>query len=166
MSFIHISLAVEGLFCVYIEVKKKIRIVPSPRYPQCQYRLGKEGIESSPEGKDLEVLVDEKFNMTGERALTAQKANHTLGCNKSVSSRAREVILPLYSALLRPHLESCVQLWSPQHRKDMDLSEQVQRKARKMVRGLEHLCCEDGSWGCSAWRREGSGDTLLWPSCT
>jgi len=51
------------------------------------------------------------------------------------------VILTPYSPLVRPHLESCIQLWSPQHRKD--LLEQVQKRATKMIREMEHLCCEE-----------------------
>ena len=88
--------------------------------------------------------MDGKVSMSWQGALTAQNADRILGCIKrSTASRLRDVILPLYSTLLRPHLEYCIQLWSPPHRRDMHLLEQVQSRATDMIRGMERLSCEE-----------------------
>ncbi|GAB0178738.1 cAMP-dependent protein kinase inhibitor alpha [Grus japonensis] len=109
-----------------------------------KHRLGREWIENSPEEKDLGVLVGEKLNMSQQCALAAQKANCILGrMKRSVTSMSKDVILPFYSTLMRPHLEYCVQLWGPQCKKDMELLDRVQKRATKMVRRLEHLAYDD-----------------------
>ena len=71
-----------------------------------QYRLGVDLLENSSVERDLGVLGDDKLTMSHQCGLFAKKANGILGCMKrSVASRSREVLLPLYSALVSPHLE-------------------------------------------------------------
>ena len=79
------------------------------RNPRHICRLEGAVLESSHAEKDLGVLMDEKVNISQQDALEAQKANGILGSlRRGVGSREREVIVPLYSALVRPHLEYCV----------------------------------------------------------
>jgi len=119
--------------------------------PQYQYRLGKKQIESSPTEKDLDILVDEKYGMNPQCALAAQKANCILGCIKiSMASRARGGgSAPLLGSHAIPpgvlHL-SLGSLKQDRHgpvRAGSEEDQQLQRRAMKMIRGLEHLCYEE-----------------------
>ena len=105
-----------------------------------------------------ELLLAAWGRSRGMAALGFQRqAALVLSVKRSVVSRSREVLLPLCSALGRPHLESWVQCWAPQFKKDEELLERAQFSApqfqkdeelleraqwsaTRMRRGLEHLC--------------------------
>ena len=66
--------------------------------------------------------------------IAASKGNQVLGMiRRNITYKDKSLIIPLYKAIVRPHVEYCIQAWSPYLRKDIDMLEKIQRRATKLM---------------------------------
>ena len=108
--------------------------------PHNRYTLNREELVCSEYEKDLGVIVNSDLRLSKQCIEARNKANRVLGfIFRSVKSRSPEVILKLYLALVRPHLDYAVQFWSPYYRKDIGLLEAVQRRMTKRIQGMRDI---------------------------
>ena len=108
--------------------------------PRSKYTLNHEEVVRSEYEKDLGVIVNSDLRLRKQCLEARNKANRVLGfIFRSVKSRRSDVILKLYLALVRPHLDYAVQFWSPHYRKDIGLLESVQRRMTKRIQGMRDI---------------------------
>ena len=94
--------------------------------------------------KDLGVIVSHDLRPREQCISARNRANRVLGfIARSITNKTAEVILKLYLALVRPHLDYAVQFWSPYYRMDIDRLESIQRRMTKMIQGMRNLRYEE-----------------------
>ena len=76
--------------------------------------------------------------------VAASKGNQILGLiRRNITYKDKKLIIPLYRAIVRPHLEYCIQAWRPYRKKYIDTLERIQRRATKMIPELSDLSYEE-----------------------
>ena len=93
--------------------------------------------------KDLGVIFSADMKVSEQCGIAASKGNQILGLiRRTIMYKEKQLIVPLYKAIVRPHLEYCIQAWRPYHKKDIDKLDKIQRRATKMIPELRDLSYE------------------------
>ena len=108
------------------------------------YEMGGTILCKTVKEKDLEVTMNANMKVSEQCRIAAYKGNQILGMiRRNITYKEKGLIVPLYKAIVRPHLEYCIQAWRPYLRKDIDMLEKVQRRTTKLITGLRDLSYDD-----------------------
>ena len=90
------------------------------------------------------VTMNANMKVSEQCRIAASKGNQVLGMiRRNITYKEKSLIVPLYKAIVRPHLEYCIHAWNPHLRKDIDMFEKIQRRATKLIPGLRYLRYEE-----------------------
>ena len=108
------------------------------------YEMGGSILSKTVKEKDLGVSMNPNMKVSEQCRIAASKGNQILGMiRRNITYKEKSLIVPLYKAIVRPHLEYCIQAWSPYLRKYIDMLEKIQRRATKLIPGLRDLTYEE-----------------------
>jgi hypothetical protein len=108
------------------------------------YHMGGQPLAKVTDEKDLGIIICSDLKPSKQCTAAANKANKMLGMIKrNITYKTKYNVLKLYNAFVRPHLEYCIQFWSPYLRKDVIKLEKVQRRATKMIPTLRNKSYEE-----------------------
>ena len=108
------------------------------------YEMGGTILSKTVKEKDLGVTMNANMKVSEQCRIAASKGNQVLGMiRRNITYKEKSLIIPLYKAIVRPHLEYCIQAWNPHLRKDVDMLEKIQRRATKLIPELRYLTYEE-----------------------
>ena len=108
-----------------------------------QYTMGDTVLNTTVKEKDLGLTINADMKVSEQCAIAAAKGNQILGLiRRNIVYKEKELIIPLYQTIVRPHLEYCIQAWRPYRKKDIDILERVQRRATKIIQKLRNISYE------------------------
>ena len=108
------------------------------------YKMGATVLGTTVKEKDLGVTISADMKVSEQCGIAASKGNQILGLiRRNITYKGKKLIIPLYKAIVRPHLEYCIQAWRPYRKKDIDTLERIQRRATKMIPELRDLSYEE-----------------------
>ena len=108
------------------------------------YKMGDTVLGTTVKEKDLGVTLSADMKVSEQCGIAASKGNQILGLiRRNITYKGKKLIIPLYKAIVRPHLEYCIQAWRPYRKKDIDTLERIQRRATKMIPELRDLSYEE-----------------------
>ena len=108
------------------------------------YEMGGTILCKTVKEKDLGVTMNANMKVSEQCRIAASKGNQIIGMiRRNITYKEKGLIVPLYKAIVRPHLEYCIQAWRPYLRKDIDILEKVQRRTTKLITGLRDLSYDD-----------------------
>ena len=108
------------------------------------YQMGGTSLSITVKEKDLGVTMNANMKVSEQCIIAASKGNQVLGMiRRNITYKDKSLIVPLYKAIVRPHLEYCIQALSLYLRKDIDMLEKIQKRATKLIPGLRDLRYEE-----------------------
>ena len=119
------------------------------------YKMGDTVLGTTVKEKDLGVTISADMKVSEQCGIAASKGNQILGLiRRNITYKGKKLIIPLYKAIVRPHLEYCIQAWRPYRKKDIDTLERIQRRATKMIPELRDLSYEERLKECGLTTQE------------
>ena len=106
-----------------------------------EYKMGDAVLGRATQEKDLGVTFSADMKVSEQCGIAASKKeiNMLWLIRRTITYKEKQLIVPLYKAIVRPPLEYCIQAWRPYRKKDIDKLERIQRRATKMIPELRDL---------------------------